>query len=58
MTKTEYQNIERALQEILERVKSDKNYSKEMLKKTGIYNEDGTISENYNRKMPSSVCIK
>ncbi|MFA6282178.1 MAG: hypothetical protein WCY05_06745 [Candidatus Omnitrophota bacterium] len=49
MTKIEYQKIEHALKERLERVKTDKDYSRELLKKTGIYKEDGTLSENFDR---------
>ena len=47
MRKDEYQKIEHALEERLERVKIDKDYSRELLKKTGIYNSDGSLSKNY-----------
>lgn len=49
MTYSECIKIENILQKILSRVKVDKTYSKELLKKTGIYNEDGNISERYNK---------
>lgn len=58
MTKDDYLQIERALEKTLRRVKKDKEYSKTLLNKTGIYKKDGSLSEHFNSTTPSSVCIK
>ncbi len=47
MSQTEFKQLESTLKKTLKKVKTDKNFSKKLLAKTGIYQKNGKLSKNY-----------
>lgn len=52
------EGLYKILKDVLARVKEDKEYSDNLLEKTGIYDKDGKLSEHYREDTISSLSIK